>query len=87
MVYSAREVAPTCVIRCGEASSTDKAAAEVYKEEFVYRIHEGRRMFSWMKQGSLEEDTKQKKTLIEHNPVKDTFTLLLCVVYKHQSQD
>ncbi|KAM6455899.1 tigger transposable element-derived protein 1-like [Liasis olivaceus] len=78
------------VARHGEASSSDKAAAEAYKEEFEgFMKAEGyvaQQVFNcdetglfWKKMPNRTYITQEEKALPGHKPMKDRLTLLLCV--------
>ncbi|XP_040286123.1 tigger transposable element-derived protein 1-like [Bufo bufo] len=77
------------VIRHGEASSSDKAAAEAYKLDFAeFMKTEGyvpQQVFNcdetglfWKKMPNRTYITQEEKALPGHKPMKDRLTLLLC---------
>ncbi|KAM6468471.1 tigger transposable element-derived protein 1-like [Liasis olivaceus] len=77
------------VTRHGEASSSDKAAAEAYKKEFTeFMKAEGyvaQQLFNcdetrlfWKKMPNRIYITQEEKALLGHKPMKDRLTLLVC---------
>ncbi|KAF7235332.1 Tigger transposable element-derived protein 1 [Varanus komodoensis] len=77
------------VIRHGEASSSDKAAAEAFRKEFAEFVRaEGyvaQQVFTcdetglfWKKMPNRTDITQEEKALPGHKPMKDRLTLLLC---------